>query len=156
MTLRPALWADAPLAVAAVIAAPAQGEMSLDMDPVHACVDSAIDLGNSPLGCVDHTHAPCPSLPNDSRNVTSQCFSTLRDGWSATFAGRMDPLRIGAPDRITALAGIELKYDLLASPVQCDRLEEIEQLRETAAKDILLQKSRCTATASGHAYVRLL
>ncbi|MGP6087990.1 hypothetical protein [Antarctobacter jejuensis] len=156
MILRPALRAAVPLAMATLIAAPAGAETRLDLGAVHACVTTAADEGNSPQACVDQAHAPCLSLPGDTRNVTSLCFNALRDGWSTAIAGRMASLRQDAPQRVATLAAIELKYDLLAALVQCDRLEEIEQLRETASEEILLQKSRCTATASGLAYVRLL
>lgn len=156
MTKHTALRMAALLALAALIAGPAHAGAELDPDSVQACVATASEAGQSPLGCVDQAHAPCVGLPGDMPNVTSLCFNELRNGWSTAIASRMEKLSQEAPDRIAALAGIELKYDLLAALVQCDRLEEIEQLRETPAEEVVLQKSRCAATASGLAYVRLL
>lgn len=134
----------------------ASAETRLDLDTVAACVGTAADLGKSPNGCVDQAHTACLRLPADTPAVASLCFEETRAAWSDAIGARMADLSIRAPERIAALAGIEVKYDLLSALTQCDRMEELARLREAPTPEILLQKTRCTATASGLAYVRLL
>lgn len=139
-----------------VLCSAAQAESRLDMAAVTACVATSTDLGTSPNGCVDQAHARCLAIDGETPAVATLCFDETRAEWSDAIAARMAHLSETAPERLAALAGIELKYDLLTALVQCDRMEEIAQLREIAAEEILLQKTRCAATASGLAYVRLL
>ncbi|SMX41665.1 hypothetical protein [Maliponia aquimaris] len=143
-----------PLAL--LLAAPAGAEGRLDITTVNACVATSTELGTSPNGCVDQAHAPCLQVDSETPAVATLCFEETRADWSAAISARMATLSATAPERLAALAGIELKYDLLTALVQCDRMEELAQLREIAAEDTLLQKTRCAATASGLAYVRLL
>lgn len=157
MIRRFAALCAAPLALALALAdTPALAEPRLDMDSVQACVATASELGKSPNGCVDQAHAPCLRVNSDTPAVATLCFEETRSEWSGAIATRMQRLGETAPEKLAALAGVEVKYDLLTSLVQCDRMEELAQLREIAAEEILLQKSRCHATASGLAYVRLL
>ena len=61
-----------------------------------------------------------------------------------------------ADDRIAAIAGIELKYDLITARTQCDRMEELALAASgQPAETIRRQKSRCEAGAAGLAYLRL-
>lgn len=131
-------------------------EGNLDLDGVRTCVATAADLGKKPTGCVDTAHAACLRVSSETPAVAALCFEQTRAKWSDAITARMDHLRNAAPERIAALAGIEVKYDLLSSLVQCDRMEELALLREVPAEEILIQKSRCAATASGLAYIRLL
>ncbi len=134
----------------------AMAEPRIDIAAVDSCVATATDLGTSPNGCVDQAHAPCLRIPAETPAVATLCFEETRAEWSEAISARMSDLSDRAPERISALAGIEVKYDLLTALVQCDRMEELGRLRDIASGDILLQKTRCTATASGLAYVRLL
>ncbi|MBV7393959.1 hypothetical protein [Mameliella sediminis] len=137
-------------------ALPAQADPRLDLDSVQTCLDTALELGKKPTGCVDAAHAPCLQISPETPAVAGLCFSDARQEWSDAIGTRMSELSANAPERIAALAGIEVKYDLLSSLVQCDRMEELALLRELPAAEIQLQKARCTATASGLAYIRLL
>ncbi|WP_167647537.1 hypothetical protein [Mameliella alba] len=157
MTTRPAAQRMAPLTLAALLlAAPLQAEPRLDLDNLRSCVETAVDLGKAPTACVDTAHAPCLEISTETPAVAGLCFTETRQEWSEAIAARMADLGEKAPERIAALAGIEVKYDLLSSLVQCDRMEELALLRELPAEEIQLQKARCTATASGLAYIRLL
>jgi hypothetical protein len=68
----------------------------------------------------------------------------------------MDELRAAAPERIAAIAAIEVKYDLIASLTQCDRMEELALLGDRALDQVQREADGCAATAAGIAYVRLL
>ena len=157
MTTRSAAHRAAPMMLAAlVLAPPAQAEPRLDLDAVRSCVETAAELGRKPTTCVDDAHAPCLQVSTETPAVAGLCFAETRQEWTDAIAARMADLGEKAPERIAALAGIEVKYDLLSALVQCDRMEELALLRELPAEEIQLQKSRCTATASGLAYIRLL
>lgn len=146
----------APFVLALACATSTVAEESVDLDAVRSCVATALDLDKKPTGCVDSAHTACLRISSDTPAVAALCFEDRRADWSTAITQRMDHLRSAAPERIAALAGIEVKYDLLASLVQCDRMEELALLREVAAEEIQIQKSRCEATASGLAYIRLL
>lgn len=157
MTTRSAAQRAAPLMLAGLmLAPPAQAEPRLDLDTVRSCVETAAELGQKPTTCVDDAHAPCLQVSTETPAVAGLCFAETRQDWSDAIAARMAELGEKAPERIAALAGIEVKYDLLSALVQCDRMEELALLRELPAEEIQLQKARCTATASGLAYIRLL
>ncbi|WP_323771292.1 hypothetical protein [Antarctobacter sp.] len=156
MEWNPAARLAASLALGLTCTTPAAAEEPLDLNAVRACVSTAIDLGNKPTGCVDSAHSACLRVSSETPAVAALCFEEARAQWSDAIGTRMEHLRDAAPERIAALAGIELKYDLLSSLVQCDRMEELALLREIPAEEIRTQKSRCTATASGLAYIRLL
>ncbi|KUF12109.1 hypothetical protein AVJ23_05940 [Pseudoponticoccus marisrubri] len=148
--------AAALLALALAGPAAAQEPERIDPAATRACVEEALARGAAPTGCVEAAHAPCLAVPAETKMVASLCFETARQDWSGAIAARMATLRETAPEQIAALAGIEVKYDLLASLLQCDRLEELARLRETPAEDVLLQEARCAATAAGLAYIRLV
>ncbi|CUH75993.1 hypothetical protein [Tropicibacter naphthalenivorans] len=141
-------------ALAVGLAAPASAEV--DLTAVTACIDSARTDGTNPNLCVDTAHQDCLVDSAEAPAAATLCFTKAREAWSQGIAARMETIRANAPEKLAALAGIEVKYDLISSLTQCDRLEELGQLQEAEAETILLQKTRCTATASGLAYTRLL
>ncbi|WP_121633704.1 hypothetical protein [Tropicibacter alexandrii] len=140
-------------ALAVCIALPA---WAVDLDAVNSCIDTARAEQGNPNQCIDAAHQPCLVDSAEAPAAAILCFTEARETWSEGIASRMDTLRANAPEDIAALAGIEVKYDLLASLVQCDRLEELGRLRDAPTEQVVLQKARCTATASGLAYTRLL
>ncbi len=148
----------APLALAFTLAAAAAAADAprADIAGVQRCVAAAMAQDRRPQGCVDAAHAPCLRVPAETPAVASLCFARARDDWSAAIAARMQALRAEAPEDMAARAGIEVKYDLLAALVQCDRMEAIARLRAAPAERVQLHKTRCTATASGLACIRLL
>ncbi len=128
----------------------------LDVDATNACVETAVTLDNSPMSCVQPAHKPCLAHSPETPAVITLCFAEAREAWSDAISARLDLLAAEAPERLAAIAGLEAKYDLLAGLLQCNRQEELGRLQEAPADQILLQKSRCEATASGLAYIRLL
>lgn len=160
MTIRPAARAATCLMLTAACAfgaGPGAADAArLDLPTINACVATAADLGKSPNGCVDTAQVPCLRVNTDTPAVAALCFEESRAEWAAAISARMTEISDRAPERISALAGIEVKYDLLSALVQCDRMEELALLREITPQEIQLQKTHCTAYASGLAYIRLL
>ncbi len=61
-----------------------------------------------------------------------------------------------ASDDIRAIAGIEVKYDLMANLLQCDRLRALRLLRGDPDATALAQDAACAANATGRAYAKRL
>lgn len=133
---------------------PARAEVVLDQ--VARCIEHSRQSGTVPTACIDTAQADCLSLPAETPAVAILCYARARESWDSGITQRMAEIRATAPEQIAAIAGIEVKYDLLASLVQCDRLEELARLSSQTAETVQRQKARCTATASGLAYMRLL
>ncbi|PYG28301.1 hypothetical protein [Pelagimonas varians] len=128
----------------------------VDLGKVDGCISNARDLDLSPLSCVDAAHAQCLEIHSETPNVISLCFSRAQDSWSQGIARHMDVLTEQAPAEIVTIAKIEVKYDLLASLLQCDRMDELSALQGTPEEERLMQKTRCSATASGLAFARMI
>ncbi|WP_417241338.1 hypothetical protein [Celeribacter sp.] len=123
---------------------------------VDACMDTAAENGTLPTACVDNAHKECLEFPEDMQASAALCFTQAREMWTDGISAKLDDITATAPPQIAKIAGIEVKYDLLSALVQCDRMEELNGLREEAtAEEILRQKTACTATASGLAYTKL-
>jgi hypothetical protein len=143
-------------AVLALVLAGQSVTAEVDLGKVDGCVTNARDLDLSPLSCVDDAHAPCLEIHSETPNVTSLCFIQAQDSWSKGIARHMEVLTEQAPAEIVTIAKIEVKYDLLASLLQCDRMDELAALQGSTEEERLMQKSRCSATASGLAFVRMI
>ncbi len=128
----------------------------VDLAAVDGCIANAMTLEQSPLSCIDAAHTPCLEISAETPNVTTLCFKQAQDQWSHGIARHMEVLSQEAPKEIVAIARIEVKYDLLASLLQCDRMDELAALRGTANEERLKQKTRCRATASGLAFARMV
>lgn len=128
----------------------------VDLGKVDGCVSNARELDQSPLSCVDAAHTPCLEIHSETPNVITLCFKQAQDSWSQGIARHIEVLVQEAPARIVTIAKIEVKYDLLASLLQCDRMDELAALQGAASEERLMQKTRCAATASGLAFARLI
>ena len=109
-----------------------------------------------PGPCIEATLAPCHATPADAPALASQCYRAAQDGFSGRIAARMQAIRDSAPDTFTAIAGIEVKYDLLLGLAQCDRMEELALLGDAPLSEIQRRKDGCTATAAALAWQRLV
>lgn len=121
-----------------------------------ACVERARSDGADPKLCLAQVHAPCQSISAETPALVTLCFDTAREAWTRATAARLDEITHDAPEQIGARTRIDTKYDLLAGLLQCDRLEELGHLTEIEDDRLLLEKTRCEATATGLAYIRLL
>jgi hypothetical protein len=135
---------------------PAGPAAAVDLSSVEACVEAHAASDTLPAPCVAQAMTECLGTPSDAPALASLCFREARDTWSEGIAARMARLKAAAPEEIAAIAGIEVKYDLLGGLLQCDRGEELALVGSGALEEIQRQKDQCTATAAGMAYIRLL
>ncbi|MFW2542220.1 hypothetical protein ACN2XU_06235 [Primorskyibacter sp. 2E107] len=127
-----------------------------DLDKTKTCLLEAQSKKGNPAICIEEAHAPCLAEPADSPSLAALCFTKARETWSTGITAEMDAIKAGAPEQIAAIAGIELKYDLIASLTQCDRMEELALLGDMPAERLQRDMARCQASSSGLAYARLL
>ncbi|MHA6262564.1 hypothetical protein ACXYMO_05120 [Arenibacterium sp. CAU 1754] len=128
----------------------------VDLATADACIVQSTESGQNPAACIDDAHAACQSAPSDTPAVATLCYVEAKTAWTQGIKTVMADVTAKAPETIATIARIEVKYDILANLVQCDRIEELALAASGAPEqDIVLQKSRCTAAASGLAYVRL-
>lgn len=154
MILRGLTLGIALLAMTQILAVPARAEV--DLEKANSCIQEEIGAGQQPTACVDEAHVECISVPEGTPAIASLCFREAQDVWSAGIKGLMEQIRAGAAEDLAVIAGIEVKYDLLAGLLQCDRMEELALAVSNLTEDaILRQKSHCEATASGLVYARL-
>ncbi len=138
-----------------ILTAPLSAEAEVALQEVNGCIENARSLGTSPMTCVDNAHVPCLEIPAETPNVATLCFKEAQDTWSGAMTTALEVIKDNLPD-IAPIASIEVKYDLLSGLLQCDRMAELAALQNAEDEKILLQKTRCSATASGLAYVRLV
>ena len=146
----------AALLAAVLLAGPATAVAEVDPDAAEACVAEHAAAGTSPADCVADAMSHCRLIPPDAPALASQCYRTAKDAWSQGIADRMERLRNTAPEGIAAIAGVEVKYDLLGGFLNCDRLRDLALLGDAEEAAIQREADRCAATATGLAHVRLL
>lgn len=120
-----------------------------------ACISQQIAAGAPVAECVNEVHTTCFAYEEASLAATN-CLRLAKDYWGSLIAGRMEQIRAAAPEEISAIAGIEVKYDLRANLMQCDRMEELTLVQREADEETLFTRTRCEATAVGLAYVKLV
>lgn len=127
-----------------------------DRSGTESCVSSAVEAQRSPGDCLAKLHAPCLAFPPNSKALATLCFVNTRKSWDTRIKERLDAIAKTAEPKVASIANIESRYDLLSNLLQCDRLDELSALYQTADEDRLLQKKRCEAAAAGLTYIRLL
>lgn len=138
----------------AVVPFPALAEV--DLPRAQACFDEAIATQSNPAPCVEAEQQACLNGAVEMPAVATLCLTQAQSQWSAAIGARIDAIVTNAPDTLAAIARIETRYDLLSNLLQCDRMEELALVgSEQTGEEILLQKTRCSATASGLTYMRL-
>ena len=137
------------------LAGPAAAD--IDLAAFDACVEARIASDTPAADCVHAAHATCMSFdPEHEAASATLCFVNAKDGWSEGIRTQLAKIADSAEENIAAIAGIEVKYDLLANLLQCDRMNELARLTETPGAIVSLQKARCEATASGLALTKLV
>ena len=140
-------------ALCLLLSAPATAQMS--METVDACLTDAFSAQTSPNACVDLAHSECGGMPEEMHAASALCFTKTQEVWNAAIAEQMEAIRARGDDQLSAIAGIETKYDVLSALLQCDRMEELNRLTDQSAELVARQKAGCVSTAAGLAYVRL-
>lgn len=150
-TIQQRIWA---CVLAASTALPAAADERLV--ETNACLNARLAENQTPAPCVDQAHQRCLTTPEDMTASAVLCFRQARETWNIGIATEMEHIRKAASDRIASIAAIELKYDLLANLMQCDRMEELAKVGSDASGDqISRQRAQCDASASGLAYLRV-
>lgn len=125
-------------------------------ETVEACVTAQVEAGAPVADCVNEVQAACLEYPADAALAATACFLDAKEAWGSYIAARMETVRQSAPAEISAVAEIEVRYDLLQNLMQCDRMQELVLLRQEPSDATQLQKARCEATATGLAFVKML
>jgi hypothetical protein len=139
--------------VAALCSSPAPA-LAKDPQTPQACIDAQLQAGAPPAECVNRHQAECFQYEEGSAASLS-CFLKAKDDWGDLIKERMDQIAAAAPEEIRAIAGIEVKYDLQANLLQCDRMRELTLVRKDPDDATAVANARCEATAVGLAYVKL-
>lgn len=136
---------------------PAPALAEVDLNRFHSCIEAQID-GNRPAAdCVQQEHLACGDFPLETApQAAILCYVEAQDSWTSAIKTKLDWLKDRPEPKIADVAGIEVKYDVLRNLLQCDRMEELAGLTEQDATAAGVQKARCTATAFGLAYARLV
>lgn len=128
----------------------------VDLAETDACLTERIGQNQNPASCVDTAHQRCLTTPEDLTASAVLCFRQARDAWDIGIAREMDVIQQSATNRIAAIAAVELRYDLLANLMQCDRMEELAKVgSEATGEQIARQRAQCEASASGLVYLRV-
>lgn len=144
-------------AVSAVLFALARPAMAeVDLARVNSCLTERLAGAQPPATCIDDAQVSCVSVNRDTPAVATLCFVEVEQEWQAAIASLMKTISQNAPEEIAAIAGIEAKYDLLSSLLQCSRMEELSLSvgRETG-EAIQRQNAHCKANAAGLTYARI-
>lgn len=148
--------AMALMALMSLPALPAAAQSAPDLAGAEACFEARLAAGQPPAACLEAAHADCALAPQDAPAVASLCYREAQAVWDGGIGAEMARIREKASEEISAIAAIEVKYDLLAALTQCARMEELARAASSqSGEEILRAKSRCTAAASGLAYLRL-
>lgn len=126
------------------------------LEAVDACINSQIAAGADISSCVMDAHAECFSIDESTPLVAVVCFHDAGEVWNGGIRSLMETVITKAPEDISAIAGIETKYDILSGLMQCDRMQELSlAVSSQTGEEIQRQKAQCDATAVGIAYSRL-
>lgn len=142
--------------VLALLCAGAAAHAKVDLAEARTCIADSIAATVSPAVCIDAAHAACHTVAPENAATAIVCFRDARAVWDGGITDALARLRASADDTRAAIGAVELKYDLIGSLTQCDRLEELAIVgSDTPPETILRDKSGCEAAAAAFAYIRL-
>ncbi len=124
------------------------------LDGAQACLDARIAANEPIADCVKEAQASCLSFDAPSLAGTD-CYRRAKDQWGELIAQRMEQIRASASEELSAIAAIEVKYDLRGNLMQCDRMEELSLVQKDPDDGTVYVRMRCEATAVGMAYAKL-
>lgn len=131
-------------------------QADVDLATADTCLTDHLSRNQNPSACIDQAHQRCLTTPETMTASAVLCFGQAREAWNIGIAANMDNITQNADARIAAIAAVELKYDLLANLMQCDRMEELAKLGAVATGDqIARQRAQCEASAAGLVYLRV-
>lgn len=149
--------------IAAICAAPtfapstglSAGDMLQSQDQVEACLATQLKSGGPSIACVNEALGSCIQFTADAPQAALQCFLQAQSTWTQFISARMDFVREKGGENIAAVAGIEVKFDLLQNKLQCQRMSELSMLRAAPTEQTQITAARCDATANGLVFAKL-
>lgn len=132
----------------------AQAAVAQEFDTAQACLDARIAANEPVAECVTEAQALCLSFEAPSM-AGADCYRRAKDHWGDLISQRMERIRAAASEELSAIAAIEVKYDLKGNLMQCDRMEELSLVQKDPDEETVYTRLRCEATAVGLAYAKL-
>lgn len=121
-----------------------------------ACFSDAATAHSDPAACVDAAQIDCLDNAVETPAVANLCLKNAQAAWSDALGARFASVVANADPAAAATLRIETKYDLLATLMQCDRMQELAlATSDLTGPAIAVQTARCQATAAGLTYMRL-
>ena len=149
--------------IAAICAAPtlapsagmAADDMMQSQEQVETCLAAQMENGGPSIACVNEALGACIQFTADAPQAALQCFLQSQTTWKDYTSARMEFVRETGGEDIAAVAGIEVKFDLLQNKLQCQRMSELSMLRAAPTEQTQITAARCDATANGLVFAKL-
>lgn len=138
----------------AAIALSGTAALADEFGDAQSCLDTRIAANEPVADCVNEVQTVCMSFDAPSL-AGADCYRRAKDHWGGLISARMEKIQELANENLTAIAGIEVKYDLKLNLMQCDRMEELSLVRKDPNDETVYTRMRCEATAVGLAYAKL-
>lgn len=122
---------------------------------VETCLATQAEKGQPSIACINEAQGTCIQYIADAPQAALHCFLESQKAWSDYIGARMEWVAKEGGDDIAAVAGIEVKFDLLQNKLQCQRMSELAMLRTAVTEQTQIQAARCDATANGLVFAKL-
>lgn len=131
-------------------------EMLQSQDQVEACLLTQLSNGAPSIACINEALGACIQFTGDAPQAALQCFLEAQKTWTRYIGARMDFVLEKGGEDIAAVAGIEVKFDLLQNKLQCQRMSELSMLQAAPTEQTQITAARCDATANGLVFAKLV
>jgi hypothetical protein len=125
-------------------------------EQVEACLLTQSQNNGPSIACVNEAQSTCIQYTADAPQAALQCFLDVQKTWVSYIGTRMDLVLAKGGEEIAAVAGIEIKFDLLQNKLQCQRMSELAMLRAGPTEQSQIAAARCDATANGLVFSKLV
>lgn len=142
--------------IAAILATLAQSGTATGIETFDACLTKKSPSEEAVRHCLLTSLEECITEPADVPAVATVCF---RDNGSAYETGLKETIASVTSEmseKNAVILRIDLKYELLAGLLQCDRLEELGLAVSDLSSEVIQRtRAQCEAMAVGLLYGRL-
>jgi len=125
-------------------------------EQVETCLMSQAQSGGPSISCINEAQGSCIQFISDAPQAALLCFLDAQKIWTKYIGARMDFVLEKGGDDLAAVAGIEVKFDLLQNKLQCQRMSELTMLRAAPTEQTQITAARCDATANGLVFAKLV
>lgn len=138
----------------------ADRSMAEAADPDHyegarSCFKEQLGAGQPIMLCIERAAHECSQFPAGNA-AGILCYVKAKDRWGEQIAAQMEKIKGEKDEREATIIGIELRYDLQANLLQCDRVEELALVDGAPDEMTAHSKAICESVAVGISYSRLL